>query len=55
MKLLFHPLLLSPQRVNVVTVAEPKVQFPQRLLPFPNKKKKIHSTTAHLSTEVGDY
>lgn len=49
MKLLFHPLLLSPQRVNVVTLAEPKVQFPQRLLPFPNKKKKKSSLLLHIS------
>lgn len=52
-KLLFHPLLLSPRQMNVVTVAEPKVQFPQRLLPF--QTKAIHSATAQLSAGVGDY
>lgn len=46
MKLLFHPLLLSPRRVNVVTVADPKVQFPQRLLPFPNKGNPLYYCTS---------
>lgn len=58
-KLLFHSLLLSSRQMNVVTVAEPKVQFPQRLLPFPNKGNPLCYCTAQrwgwrLLTPVGE-